>query len=188
MSNFLRGKDGSENTKNNAIFANIQMAAHCTLLYILWDAIIPDKDIMSELKNDWPDQHAYVTNNLQYYMISMIGWGVVTVVGCAVYEIGICLAVPLMLWYLYIIIWNFCNHSVIYDPDWITAALKSDPATYWKPIHKMMNWMYWMRIVPLWFCGAFCCFSCILVCVTMAKNGFEEEEGLSRESVLEGEK
>ena len=106
---------------------------------------------------------AMITTNLLYYVISVSGWGVALLAICCFVEVGIFFAVPLWIWYAYVLIWSASQGSVVYDDDWANAAAKADTASDWAYIHKYMMWMYWLRMISFILCCCMClCLGCVI--------------------------
>ena len=144
-------------------------------MLLIWHLVLPDKDAMKDLEQEFPDQHAYIKTNLLYYVISVSCWGGALLVACCLWKVARVLMGGIGCWYLYVLIWNLTQTSVVNDKKWATAALKADPATHFDGIHSTMMWMYWLRIVPLMLIGCACVCGCCMLVITAlggAKNQF----------------
>ena len=86
-------------------------------MIIIWSATMPKDDIKTSIDLEFPDQAAYMSTNFLFYIIHT-GMGVALCAGA--FNIFILLGVFLVnvVFALYITIWNFTQHSVVFDKAW----------------------------------------------------------------------
>ena len=137
------------------------------ILLLIWNLVLPKDDVMKELAQEFPDQHAYIKTNLLYYVISVSCWGGSLLVACCLWQVAGCLALGIIIWYLYVLIWNLTQSSVVNDKVWAAAAAK---IAQYNGIHSTIKWMYWIRIVPFMLCGLSCVCGCCILLMTLAKG------------------
>ena len=158
------------NQQKFRVYATIfQNFAITGMMLIVWHICLPDDDTMKAFEQDWPEQHNYVKTNLLYYVISVSSWGGSLLVACCLWKPAGFLAIVIACWYVYVVIWNFTQNSVVHDEFWATAAANADPSTKLKGLHATMTTMWWFRVVPCMFCGCFAV--CGICCVGAAIFG-----------------
>ena len=122
------------------------------ILLPCWYCNMPDAEGKLELQHSFPKVYSYLMTNLLFYIMSICCWSML-ICTTVVPGVGSGFLGVLFLCNMCIIVWNLCHFTEIYDKEFVTHVPLKKTVT-------LVHAMYWIRNIPLLFCGLACFIAC----------------------------